>query len=321
MQKTFFLCLTLVWVGVSSLVAQSGNDLVNKVDRLESEAKARLAEDKSREAEALLDDAIQLMPLRASLYHHRAFARLDRKNIDGMFDDLYKAVRLDPENPEYYYWRGYFLNLARKDEDAIKDFSKGLTYVEEGDSLYYMLLEERSKSRLDILELEGAMEDAKLVLVRDTNDVALLNSIGIILTQMDRAGESVPYFRRALELEPENINLVGNVGWGYLCLGEYDEALVWYNRMVDENPKAAYGYSNRGYLKIKMGDLKGAEKDLKKAIKLDERNSYAYKNRALLFIEKEDYEQACEELNLAEQYGFTKQYGPEVKELKEKHCQ
>ncbi|MEL7533725.1 MAG: tetratricopeptide repeat protein, partial [Bacteroidota bacterium] len=120
MQKTLFLCLTLLWVGLSSLTAQSGNDLVAKVDQLESQAQAKLAADQNREAEALLDDAIQLMPLRASLYHHRAFARLERKNIDGMFDDLYKAVRLDPENPQYYYWRGYFLNMARKDEDAIK---------------------------------------------------------------------------------------------------------------------------------------------------------------------------------------------------------
>lgn len=321
MQKTLSLCLTLLWVGLSSLMAQTGNELVVKVDKLETAATAKLSEDKYKEAEDLLNDAIQLMPLRASLYHNRAFARLARKNIEGMFDDLYKAVRLDPENPEYYYWRGYFLSQAGNEEAGIKDFTKGLDFTEKGGTLYNSFLSSRCGTYIKIRKLEEAIVDAKAVLALDSNNVVMLNNMGVIMTDLDRAEESLPYFIKAFELAPERSELIGNIGWGYLCAERYDESLIWYNREVETNPNSGFGYSNRGYLKIQMGDLKGAKRDLKKAIKYDVSNSFAYKNRALLYIEMEDYEQACEELNLAEQYGFTKQYGSEVKELKEKYCQ
>lgn len=319
MRQTMLLIFGLI--GLTSIFAQSGNEILLQVEALEEGAEVNIEQEQYAEAERSLNEAIELMPLRASLYYHRSVARFNRENYNGTYVDISKAIRLDPDNPWYYLQQGILLDFARKGEEAIKSFNEGLALLEEGDTTYYDLIAARGAARLGIFDLDGAMVDADIILQYDSTNVGMITQLAIALSFADRAAESLPYFKRALALNPTEVNLIGNVGWGYLSMGRYDESLKWYDLMISLNPKEPLAYSNRGFLKLKMGDLKGAKKDLKKTIKLNPYNSYAYKYRALLFIELKDYEQACEELDMADYYGFTQKYGPSVTELKEQHCQ
>ena len=73
-------------------------------------------------------------------------------------------------------------------------------------------------------------------------------------------------------------------------------------------------------MKLKLGNTKEALKDVNKSLKIKEFNAYAYKNRALIYIELGQNENACLDLKQAIDYGYSQQYGDEVKELIKTNC-
>lgn len=102
MYRQTLLFLTLSIGSFLFVYAQSGDELLRQVEALETEALANIKKEQYAQAEKALDKAIELMPLRANLYYQRSAARFNREDYNGTYEDISKAIRLEPENPWYY---------------------------------------------------------------------------------------------------------------------------------------------------------------------------------------------------------------------------
>jgi tetratricopeptide (TPR) repeat protein len=156
--------------------------------------------------------------------------------------------------------------------------------------------------------------------IRNTPDNAnFYNNLAMTyndLKEYDKAQEAI---HKAIELKPEDMGFKGNLAFIFTQMGKHEEAVLIYDEVlkVEVNPLA---YNNRGYAKLQLGKLEEALEDINTSIKFYPTNAYAFKNRALVYIELKDKEKACQDLEKANELGFSVTYGREVNDLIEEHC-
>lgn len=94
--------------------------------------------------------------------------------------------------------------------------------------------------------------------------------------------QAIVEFTYALELEPNNPNVLYERGLSYFHMNKKSLAIVDFDRALELQPNNPFRYSSRAYIKDACGDLMGAISDYEKAIELDSEDAVAYNNLGLL---------------------------------------
>ncbi len=94
--------------------------------------------------------------------------------------------------------------------------------------------------------------------------------------------EALVQFNKALDLEPDQPDYLGDRAVAYFQLGKKDLAMIDLNQAQKIDPKNPYRYSSRAFVKDSLGDTKGAITDYEKAIELDPEDAIAYNNLGML---------------------------------------
>lgn len=79
---------------------------------------------------------------------------------------------------------------------------------------------------------------------------------------------AVEDYNKVLEQKPELMNVRNSRGSAYMKLKKYDKALEDFNAIIGADPKDQEAYNNRGWCKKHLGDQKGACDDWKQSKKL-----------------------------------------------------
>ena len=211
-------------------------------------------------------------------------------------------------------------NLKRLDkflERADNDFE---LYKERGDlkaelGLYNEAIDDYKKA----LELNSNYKEVKQALKRTENDLDIHNFINNnSLIENDSGKDSVYYFDKAckfydegkykesivyysktIELEPNNSAAYYNRGLAKKNLGQYKEAIKDYDKAIELYPNDSAAYYNRGLAKSYLSEYEEAIKDFDKAIELDPNDSAAYNNRGLDKANLSQYEEAIKDFDKA----------------------
>jgi tetratricopeptide (TPR) repeat protein len=59
---------------------------------------------------------------------------------------------------------------------------------------------------------------------------------GMCLDRLERYQEATPYFKRALELDPNGYYTVAHLGWHYFEMGDFAAAKPWFERSLKLKP-------------------------------------------------------------------------------------
>lgn len=178
-------------------------------------------------------------------------------------------------------------------------------------------------AKLQLKDYQGAILDLNKAIELNPNYreayYARAVSYGI-LGKPDQAGVD---FDKVIQLDPTYKDAYLNRAF-YVRekTGDYTGALQDYNTFLNLNKDGnkAFALNNRGFVKFKMDDPQGALADIQSSIALDSTNSYAYKNRALIYISIDSIPLACQDLNKANELGYSKTYDKEVEDLLSKYC-
>ena len=141
----------------------------------------------------------------------------------------------------------------------------------------------RAAQKLQAGDMQGALEDANLAILRDSHNSAAYALRGTIrLTSGDRPGALLD-MNRAIELAPNvhGIEIVhanrANLHW---LEGRNKEAMADVERALQLKPDFPLALNVRARIKGDQGDLDGALADLDRAIKLEPKMMPAYMARA-----------------------------------------
>ncbi len=165
----------------------------------------------------------------ARLYADRGITLFRAEDIDGAIRDLTEAIRIDPEDPHTYIFRGIVYGAKREFEEALADFSKALELRPNG-GFYHC----RANTHWKMGQFDNALAD----------------------------------WTKAIELAPQIHKSYGHRGAAYYNLGDYDRAIADFNEAIRLQPDAAF-YSNRAIVYREKGDLDRAIADHNEAVRLD----------------------------------------------------
>ncbi len=90
-----------------------------------------------------------------------------------------------------------------------------------------------------------------------------------------RFEESIGYFKRIIEIDPDNYRAYYNRGISYFSIDCLEEALKDYKAALEIKPDYAYCYYNIGLIYEAKGDLKRALENHQNALKIDPQFRYA----------------------------------------------
>lgn len=249
----------------------------------------------------------------------KANSLLNLKEYQKAFDVFTKTLLLHPTSLVALNQRGLLLRTVQEFEAAIEDFNTALA-LPGIDSFRLSLYINRGAAKIGIRNFQGAYDDFMLAYKIDSLDIGTLNNLATVCDEVGRGNETLKYLFKILALDSTFIGTYVNIGFKYQEDGNYKKAVDYFTKAVQLDPNEPLAYSNRSFNRMKLGDLPGALTDVNKSIDLYPTNSYAFKNRALIYIAMKKNEKACADLAEASRLGFTQMYGPEVDELKTKHC-
>jgi tetratricopeptide (TPR) repeat protein len=104
-------------------------------------------------------------------------------------------------------------------------------------------------------------------------EVQALYDSGLKLASEGKHQEAIEEFKKALEKDPEQANIMGNMAESYVKLDKNDEALELYKKAVAIAPDNAALYTNMGVLLSKMGKNAESQEAFKKAAALNPASS------------------------------------------------
>jgi TolB-like protein len=187
-----------------------------------------------------------------------------------------KAQETDAEAYNAYLQGRYFSDRIGKEdlEKAIGYYEQALqidpNYVRAWAGLSEAHIRQANATHVPVDEGYGkARKEAEKALQLDPNLAAAHASMGRIKTTYDWDWtEADASYRRALELEPANADVVGGAAVLAATLGRFDEAIALNRRAIELDPLRVPAHTNLGVAAYYAGRLEEAEAAFRKVLEL-----------------------------------------------------
>lgn len=128
---------------------------------------------------------------------------------------------------------GQILSETGRNEQAVALLGEALTRLPESTALLYA----RAMAAVNEDNLSLAEQDLRTIIQNDPGNAVALNALGYTLSdRTDRQREAMRLIETALELEPENAAILDSMGWVLFKLGRAGEALPYLRRAVEAEP-------------------------------------------------------------------------------------
>lgn len=186
---------------------------------------------------AAYSQAINAEPNNSSYYSRRSYLYFqlanekyppEKTSLDKAFEDINRAIQLDPDSAYYYNEKGFYLQYGNNDYiSAIQTYTIGISK----DSLFSECFHNRAHCKERLSDYRGAINDYTVLMHQFPNSSVLFE---------ERAS-------------------------AYKQINQFSKALSDYDRAIILNPKDCHTFIYRGKLKIVMGDKNSACTDYSKA--------------------------------------------------------
>ncbi len=150
---------------------------------------------------------------------------------------------------------------------------------------------------------EGNYEEAiiayKHVINVEPENIDALINMGISYVELKKYEKGVELYKRVLVLEPDNKFALNNIGWANECQGKIDEAKELYLKSLEIDPNFDSALINMTNILLESEDYDGAIEFFIKALEKDPFNAANWIDLGRTYRQKEEYELAINAYNKA----------------------
>lgn len=189
---------------------------------------------------------------------------------------------------------GFLAGCAQKGAGS-SDLKDKVTESDEPDNA------RRARVRLELAsayfergQMNVALDEVKLALAADPNLGPAFNLRGLIYGSMGEHALAEDSFRRALQINPRDVDTMQNWGW-YLCQRQrHAEADNLFRQALvsPQNQQVSRTLLTQGICQARAGDLSAAEATLQRAFEIDAGNPSIAVNLAEVLYRRGDFERA-----------------------------
>ncbi|WGK68392.1 tetratricopeptide repeat protein [Candidatus Haliotispira prima] len=241
-----------------------------------------------------INKAIELDPqCTATIYNNRGNLYYDQGNLEHALVDYNKAIELDPKYANAYNGRGNSYKDQSNPEETLADYNKAI----ELDPKHRYAYNNRGKWYQEQGQYKEALADYNKAIELDPNDTKAYNNRGNVYYDQGNSEEALADYNKAIELDPKCAGFHYNRGCLYGDQGNSEQALADYNKAIELDPKGPAAYYNRGLLYYDEGNLEQALADYNKVIELDPEGLAGYNSRGLLYYDQGNLAEALADYN------------------------
>ncbi len=260
-----------------------------------------------------LDTAVGLDPRFALAYSLKGDILQDMENFEDSADAYERATELDP-----WSFKDFF-NLGKVTE-AIKQFARAAkAYVAACnlDPQHYPAHMGAAKSYFELKELGNSKIYAEKAKQLAPSEAAPEQLLGDIFEEQKDHLEAINAYRRALELQGNQPDIMVSLARAYLRSGRYSSAKELLTDTVEIQPNNGIAYQYLGFAELKLKNTQTAIDNYKRAVEIDDNDWMAHKGLgvAYMLMSMQQNNQTLQVLAL-EQWNISLQIKPDQPKLK-----
>lgn len=249
--------------------------------------------------------AIRLDSTKTKFYLKLSDIYFATNNIDASEEILEKVLTMDAKNQEAYLKLAELHFLHKRYKQALEVLNKVLQLDSYNPKAYFIrawVFKEEGDTTAAIRSYLTAVEQ-KTDYFEAYEDLALLY-------HHKKDPIAISYYKNALNIKPDNTQVMYNLAMFYQEIGDYDKAIMQYKMIIQIEPSNKYALHNIGW--IDMVELKKYDEAIAfftRAIDLDNNYIEAVYNRGLAFESLKKYDNARQDyayvLKLNDKYALA----------------
>ena len=154
-------------------------------------------------------------------------------------------------------------------------------------------------------EYDSAIDSFKKALNSDPNNTDILIRIGLSYRYKMEYDKAIEWYQKVLDINPEDILALNNIGYAYECKEEFEKAIEMYEKALEIEPGYELALINLIKLLKERKKFQKAIEILEKSMEVDSVNPGNWIDLGLLYTEIEEYDKAIEAYYKAIQYEPT----------------
>jgi len=190
--------------------------------------------------------------LKSGIFNEKEENGNNKKSLES----LDKAIKLDHNLPEAYFWIGYNYRDMKKDDKAIAAFQKAIELKPDYEDAYVILglLYEAKKDP----KAEEYFSSA--IRINPKDSIALYDR-GKYNQDRDSFDRAIVDYQKILELDPNKRSANYAIGYCLYQEKKYNDALGYFSKVLLNNPKDAAAHDGRSLCYRGLGETEKANKE------------------------------------------------------------
>ena len=209
--------------------------------------------------------------------------------LDQAISEFQKIVALDPKSVEDRMVLGQLYTVHHQNEKAEEQFKAARDLDPDSEEVVLNL----SRLYADNNDVEHAAKVLESV-PESERTPKMEFALGAIFDQQKRTKDAIAAYKRAADLDPEDVHTMGALAQALLNDNQLDEALKVYHQMADADPEEASNLVRISEILRRQGKYEEALAQVKKAVKKDPDSPEAGYNEGLLLDVLGRYDEAAQ---------------------------
>lgn len=217
------------------------------------------------------------------------------KNIDASEEILEKVIVLNPKNQEAYLKLAELHFLHKRYKEAHK-YLEDVLHVDSYNPKAYFIRAWVYKEEKDT---NAAIRSYLAAVEQDPNYFEAYEELGV-LYHHKKDPIAVQYYKNAMNIQPENTQVIYNLAMFYQETGDFEKAINNYKMILQINPTYKYALHNIGWIYLlEQKKYEEAVAFFTKAIEADTNYIEAVYNRGLAFENLKKYDNSRQDYSYA----------------------
>lgn len=208
------------------------------------------------------------------IFFHRGRTRYKNENYVDALTDLDKAIEIYKDDSDYYYWRAMTYSKMEQYDKAVGDINSAEAL--ENNNKYYKNLREFVATRIALQAHESnknenasdAISKYDTAIGLEPNNAIIRYNKAITLYDNNRLDEAFEELKKAIELDPNEINYYVAIDTVLAQNRDWDKIIGYWDDFLFNHPNNSRGYLERAGAYHQKGDETSAISDLETAANL-----------------------------------------------------
>jgi len=257
---------------------ESTPDFKQKSDYLLALGRCYLSLHKIAEGISALDACIQIDAQQAVAYFERGTAFMIEGNHDAAEKDFRQAIAISPKYEEAWLNLGINAYYTTHYDEAILTLNHLISLNPHSDNAYYsrgnvyLNMNKMAEAEKDFLK---ALEISYVSPSEELPTDFILGNLGVISQSREKYIESLPYFDKAIDLNPHYPLAYMNRALSYFHLKEYEKAEADFQKTLALDINYAPAHLYYGKMLLEIGEEEDAQICFENVLVIDPENEEA----------------------------------------------